>query len=442
MRGLLKRLLKDRKGNALVIAGAALPLIMGSAGLASDTIQWTMWKRQLQRAADSAAMAGVYAHVAGKPVGTCTNWSSATYSDPVGYDLRNNNHLGIATTCVVENSPSSGSFSSDAHAVRVNLSAQKRLNFSSMFMTAPPTISASATATVVPSGQYCVVSLESTATTGITATGSANVDLGCGMITNSTSMTAAVATGSSQVNASPIAAVGGISASSNWGSSTVLQPFTLAQEDPFANVPPPTFPTGNCPNVLVATGAVVTLPTATATNTTGLPGNTYCIGNLTVRGNLTLPDGVYILDAGSIDFGSQSNVSCGHCTFVLSSRTAATNPGSIGNMNITAGAQLDLTSTNSGTYQGILVYQDRRAVNGTSANRQSSVNGNANSIFAGAFYFPNQQLTFNGTAGMTTDCMQLVARTVLYSGNMEISNTCDTDSGASSFAGKKVRLVA
>ena len=67
----LKRLWRDRRGNSLAIAGAALPLVLGSAGLASDTIQWTLWKRQLQRAADSAAMAGVYAIAAGKPVGNC-----------------------------------------------------------------------------------------------------------------------------------------------------------------------------------------------------------------------------------------------------------------------------------------------------------------------------------------------------------------------------------
>jgi Flp pilus assembly protein TadG len=55
-----RRLWKDRRGNALVIGAACLPLIVGAAGLASDTIQWTLWKRQLQRAADSAAIAGVY----------------------------------------------------------------------------------------------------------------------------------------------------------------------------------------------------------------------------------------------------------------------------------------------------------------------------------------------------------------------------------------------
>ena len=58
-----KRLIKDKRGNALILAGAALPLVIGSAGLASDTIQWALWKRQLQRAADSAALAGTYAKV-------------------------------------------------------------------------------------------------------------------------------------------------------------------------------------------------------------------------------------------------------------------------------------------------------------------------------------------------------------------------------------------
>ena len=39
MFGMLKRIWRDRRGNALVIAGAALPLIVGSAGLESDSIQ-------------------------------------------------------------------------------------------------------------------------------------------------------------------------------------------------------------------------------------------------------------------------------------------------------------------------------------------------------------------------------------------------------------------
>ena len=63
MRKLFRKLWNDERGNALIIFGASLPMIMGAVGLASDTIQWALWKRELQRAADSAAIAGVYAKV-------------------------------------------------------------------------------------------------------------------------------------------------------------------------------------------------------------------------------------------------------------------------------------------------------------------------------------------------------------------------------------------
>ena len=88
MIGSMKRLWKDRRGNALAIAAAALPLLIGCAGLAADTIQWTLWKRELQRAADSAALAGVYDRVA---TGTTTGTNAV-----VDHDLTINHHTGIA----------------------------------------------------------------------------------------------------------------------------------------------------------------------------------------------------------------------------------------------------------------------------------------------------------------------------------------------------------
>src|SRR3954468_16749937 len=76
-----KKLWRDRRGNALVLAGASLPLIIGSAGLASDTIQWVLWKRQLQRAADSAAIAGVYATMQNQSNATVQTVSAAVNTD-------------------------------------------------------------------------------------------------------------------------------------------------------------------------------------------------------------------------------------------------------------------------------------------------------------------------------------------------------------------------
>src|SRR5829696_4921629 len=86
MRKLLRKLWNDDRGNALIIAGAALPLLVGSAGLATDTIHWTLWKRELQRAADSAAIAGVYDRLESN--------STAGVPDVVDHDLELNHHTG------------------------------------------------------------------------------------------------------------------------------------------------------------------------------------------------------------------------------------------------------------------------------------------------------------------------------------------------------------
>jgi len=414
----IKSLWSDRRGNAMVLAAAALPLVLGSAGLASDTIEWALWKRQLQRAADSAALAGVYAKV-----------ESQSYTSAVTADLARNNHVGITTVVTPSNPPSSGAYTSDAMAVRVSLAVQKRLSFSSIFLATAPTIRATATATIVPSGQYCVVSLENTAVTGINATGSTDVNLGCGMITNSTSLNAAVATGSAEVIASPIAAVGGIPASNNWGPGTVLQPFTIAQDDPFAAVVPPTGQScsgnTNVPN--------------NSTATIGAANTVTCVGSLSLAGTATLRGTIYV-DGGGVTVGTQANVTCDQCTIVLTNHSTSPTA-TIGNFEVTGSPQMHWVAPTSGTFKGLLIYQDRRAIDGTSNNLQNKLRGSSTSYFEGAFYFPGQQLEFAGTTGMNTNCLQLVSRRVVFTGNSAINNTCPGGSGAMSFAGKRVRLV-
>ena len=142
MTGSMKRLWKDRRGNALAIAAAALPLLIGCAGLAADTIQWTLWKRELQRAADSAALAGVYDRVA---TGTTTGTNAV-----VDHDLTINHHTGIALVTGYPQVSFPANSGDMEDQVRVVLAVQKSLPFSSMFMDAAPTIIARATAASVP----------------------------------------------------------------------------------------------------------------------------------------------------------------------------------------------------------------------------------------------------------------------------------------------------
>lgn len=418
-----KKLWNDKRGNALIIAGAALPLVIGSAGLATDTIQWALWKRQLQRAADSSALAGVYARV--------QNNSGQTAAQAVDADLADNNNTGITLLSGYPQVayPTNANWT---NGVRVTLALQEKLGFSSLFLSNPPVITTQATAATIRTGVYCVVSLEPTSATGITATGNGSIDLGCGMITNSTSLTAAIATGSSTVNATPIAAVGNISDSDNWNSAELL-PFTVKQEDPFEDVNPPTFSPcqGGSNRLRVTSGD----PAVDRSTDTGV----VCFSEMNLNGDVTLGSATYVIDGGDFDVGAQAHVSCTGCTIILTNSDSSPTA-TIGTVDINGGAEIDMSAPTGGTYEDILIYQDRRAQSSSSA--VNKINGNSDSLLTGAFYFPNQQLQINGTAGLNFSCAKFVARTVDFSGNGSITNTCTGGYGDDGIMGKHVRLVA
>jgi len=418
----LSKIRKDKRGNVLAIAAAALPLVIGSAGLASDTIQWALWKRQLQRAADSAAIAGVYDRIAND--GATTNATVA-----VDNDLTQNNHTIVELVATYPQVDFPADTAAYKIPVRVKLAVQKRLGFSSLFLSTAPTIHATAIAATIKKGTYCVVSLENTDATGITATGNAAINLGCGMITNSSSLDAAIATGSSTVTASPIAAYGDIPPSDHWGTAELL-PFTVRQDDPFASVSVPTF-TG-------CQGAVNKLQ-VNASQTVSVPAAaSHCYSSMKLDGNVTLGNGVYYVDGGNFSIGSGASVTCMACTFVMTSSTPGT-PVTIGTVGINGNATVNLHAPTSGDFPNILFYQDRRAPTG--ASNKNILNGTATSVFEGAFYFPNQELQVGGNASMTFTCAQFVARTVTFDGNGGVTNTCTGGYGTKSIWGRHVRLV-
>lgn len=419
-----KSLLNDKRGNVLVIVGASMPLLVGSAGLATDTIQWVTWKRQLQRAADSAAFAGVYADMQGQNIPLA-----------IDKDLTHNNTTGIGLL----SSPGI-SYPADTttyqNAVEVTLEIQKRLSFSSLFMATPPVISATARAAVVPTGEYCVVSLENTPNTGITATGSTNLNLGCGMITNSTSLDAAVAKGSSSVTASPIAAVGGIDTTGNWGSGTDFLPFTVAQEDPFENV------LANAPWTC-ASGKLSVKPGVTVNVANDSDPTKNCYTSMDIKGEVNFAPGTYYISGGDFTANSNAKINAlNGVTFVMTN--VSTGPlAPIGNVDFNGSATVKIEAPDTGPFKGIAIYQDRRATDNASSSASSpnKINGNSNSHFRGAFYFPKQQMTFTGNASMSTACVQMVARRVYFSGSSAISNSCPPGSGSGAFKGRHVRLV-
>ena len=62
---LIKSLRRNSSGNVLMVFALGMPVFVGGAGLAVDTAQWYMWKREMQYAVDQAALAGAWSRVGG-----------------------------------------------------------------------------------------------------------------------------------------------------------------------------------------------------------------------------------------------------------------------------------------------------------------------------------------------------------------------------------------
>ncbi len=407
----LKKLLRERAGNVLVLAGLSMPLIIGFAGLATDTIQWTLAKRELQRSADSAALAGAYTIAQDGDAVAGANDS-----------LTLTNKLTLTGLPVIENAPNSGAYSGDQNAIYVELNSQMKLPFSSIFLATGPTMSAKATAALLNDGNFCVISLDDSSDVGVTATGSANIDLNCGIFANSRGPNGVSVGGAGNITTDIVGSVGGLAPSSSYQPDTRLIPYMTRQADPFANITDPS-PSG-------CVGKVTVNPNQSRSLTPG------CYRGIDVKGTVSFAPGIYYIDGGSLSFGAQAVVTGTEVTFVLTSATAASNPSSIATLSINGGASLDLSPPSSGTYTGVLIYKDRRAPSTT-----TRINGNSTSVLEGSFYFPSDTLIFNGNSGMTTDCVQLISFKVEFSGNSAISNNCPTN-GANSFRGTTIRLVS
>jgi hypothetical protein len=402
----LKDLMSSERGNVFVVAAAVMPLLLGSAAFAIDTIQLSVWKRQLQRAADSSAIAGAYALSLGDDE-----------HEAIHHDLDKNAFPTLSQEEAIAIGPRLGY----QEAVRVTLTATRTLPFLSIFTQQPTTMVADATAALDNSGQFCMVSLWNGPEAGIDVNGNATVNLGCGMKSNCTGAECVTAGGSSSVTASPIAAVGGLDGdSNNFNRPTVLQPHSAAQRDPFAHLPDPTKPPAGCSGTLTE-----------ATVFTAATHQCFLAADVPPSATLNVPAHVDQITIWGGDINFKGDVNASGITWVMSGDN-----GQAGDLIINSQANLVMTSPDSGTLKGVLFYRDRRA-----SNIEIKINGGAGSTLSGAMYFPTSDITYAGNSSMNVECLQMVGQKLKFRGGATITNNCSTNPGASAFNQTIVRLV-
>lgn len=404
----LRTLFSSERGNVLVVGAATMPLLIGAAAIAIDTIQISVWKRQLQRAADSSAIAGAYA----------LSLDDDTH-DAVHRDLDKNAFPLLSQ----EEAIAVGARLGFNRTVRVTLTATRTPPFMSIFTNRPQTLVADATAALVDDGTFCMVSLYDGTDAGIDANGGAEVNLGCGMKSNCTGAQCVTAGGSSSITASPIAAVGGLRGdSNNFVQPTKLQPYAAAQADPFAYLANPAPNPSNCTETLTELTDLTTL------------GAHPCFAAVNISPSVTvnLPDVVQTLTVYGGDIDIKGDLTASDLTIIMTGPN-----GAAGDLIINSQANLNLSASSSGDYKGVLFYRDRRA-----SNIEIKINGGATSKLTGALYFPTSDITFAGSAGMNVECLQMVGQKLKFRGGANITNACPANGGAQAFQQTVVRLIA
>jgi hypothetical protein len=437
----LRSLWRDRRANALMITALALPFVIGAAGVGVHSIELTLIKRELQREADSAALAGAYSLYQGQ--------TNTTATDAANQAITQNNLVPNPSKTITPGAYTSGG-TTYSSAMYVRLQTTVSTPFMAYFGQGSKTVVSEARAATVPEGSFCFFAKESTATTGVTFAGNSNTDLGCGVATNSTNSSQAIrVNGSPTVTASPLIAMGTVEDSAAYAAGTITMSNHTQLTDPFAGLSLDPTSSGNSVNgVSCKTGSnwnIINVASGTTLDMSSTHGG--CFDTINVQGTLTLGSGVYYLigsgNNAGLSVGAQGHLTCLECTFVL---TTTTSPSAnnfsqnVAQISINGGAEIDLsasTSTVSSTYQGITVYRDSRVTTNSSFN----INGNSSSSIEGAWYFPKDTLNFNGTAGMSLTCFQMVANNLSFSGDATINNTC-TNAPPGTWSITSVRLIA
>ncbi len=423
---LAKKLSRDVRGNALVIVGLGMPALIGATGYGVDTAQWYMWKRELQHSVDQAALGGAFDIV------KSGNYDTYELRAEQEFDANLGKTVDFATTPTIRLADYAGGTD---NSVLVTASATKRLPFSSFLTGNAATIRVSAQASFTEAASYmaCLISLAKTGT-GTDIGGSSVVKAKCGLAAFSCDDDAIEIDGSATVQTDSIVACGTVSVPA--ANDDVVTEGVKSLSDMYEGLETPDNPTprdDSCKSFGKGKNTIATLQ----------PG-TY--SSLVVKCTTVLEPGIYVIDGGTLDLSANYNVTGNGVMFVLKNG-ALMKMGGSGNGNSINLNPMEAADFVGGPYEGkadlysgILVFEDKDSNPG---NPGHMFNGNSNSLIEGTMYLPAGEITVNGTANVSSQCLMISAYRIHISGGAELETLCPVDDSMSVGGGlADVRLIA
>jgi hypothetical protein len=408
-----------RDGQAVILVVVAMSiLLIGALGLAIDGGQMYAHRQMAQAAADAAAQAGIMSIFDGTnassahPFGTGTPpiaSSTCTTADgrtPCVY-ARNNGFGGTAADTVTLSFPAtvSGVTLSAASVPALAVTVQRTLKTGLIRFVGGPattTITAKATAALVGTvSPDCVYALDPSAQNAFQATNGATVALsGCAIAVDSTNSDAMTVSGGSTVTASAITVAGGVSISNGGSTTPAPTAGAAAVADPFASLPSPAVGACNYTNYSPGWGTWALTP------------GVYCGGiNISNGATATFAAGTYIIKGGALSLVGGTTDTGSGVMFYLTGTNAT-----YGSVNISNGANVTFSGPTSGSYMGVVFYQDRTITSAANA----TFSGGVAMKLAGTLYFPTTSVLFSNGSSVSNVYTAIVAKQVSFTGGTSL----------------------
>ncbi len=410
------RIRQGESGQMLVLVALSMTVLLGFVALAVDVGLLFRAKRNMQIAADAAAVAGAMdykynasilsAQSAGQAAATANGVTSAAFPPCPSTTL----------TCVTINVPPvNGPYAGTTGFVEAIVSQPTATIFMNISKISSVTVSARA---VVGAGAIsgCVWTLAKSGT-DISLSGSGTISApNCSIYDDSSSSNALTLTGSGSITGKAI----GISGNYSVTGSGSLHPTPVTgiapAADPLAGLAPPTIPTGTCSssctqsfsgssNNSIGPGTYNSISNTGSGTLTLTPGNYIINGNLsnTGSGSLVLGAGNYTITGNFTDTGSGTLTIGADQTIVLGN-LSLTGSGALtakgvtfytqGSSTVTGSGSMDIEAPTSGTYDGVLFYQDR------SDTHTLAVTGSGSDKIQGILYAANAPVTLTGSGSV------------------------------------------
>jgi hypothetical protein len=426
-----KNYLKDIAGSIMPLTAVMLPLILGMAGVGFDVSVWMMHRRDLQSAADAAAVAAAY-ELAGE---------HGIYL-PENFDPDDEENTSYPEYAAIKEAEING-FNPERGELEVEISLnddgltmvtasieqQDHVYFSSLLFREDVYTSAAAASVVLePVGDFCLLALDPSADGAVTAVGAVEIEAeGCGIAVNSNSDEAFDLTGNVSISISDLNIAGGMDV----GANVDLEYDSAATNssripDPYQNLEVPDYDGCDYTDFSVTGDAVLE------------PG-VYC-GGISISGNgdIEFEPGVYIIDGGDFRVTGNGTMTGEEVSFILTD----SNESDYGQLNISGGKEIAFTAPEEGDEMaGVVFYQDRNAPDSGQCN---SLTGTSAIELQGAAYFPSQCFTIGGnndsSSSQSDPCTRIIAKTIKLHGNPAMGNNCE-GTAAADIGRVRVRLV-